>query len=129
VIRGTIPLRVECAPAFNYARDSHTASIISDDTSTGNQQKVLFKSQSLSLDLRYVAEGCPDSGALPDVDLDLLDLRARGHLGLGAYCELNLVDGQSVTFIVRMTPEVEFKMINKPSLEKAEKMGVPLDRT
>ncbi len=30
-IRGTVPFRMECAPAFNYCRDKHTAEV-SDDT-------------------------------------------------------------------------------------------------
>jgi hypothetical protein len=131
VIRGTVPLRVECAPAFNYARDPHTTHITPDDTTPGAQCKVHFQSQSLSLDLRFFAESSADTCPIPEVNLGLLDLRPKGHLGLSACCDLNLVDGQSVTFVLRIPPEAEYmgyKPQEKPSLEKAEQLGVPLDR-
>ena len=130
MIRGVVPLRIECAPAFNYARDSHTTSIISDDSAPGVQTKVLFESKSLSLDLRFVAESSSETNVVPEVDLKLLDLQEKGHLGLGAYCELNLLDGQCVTFVLRVPPEVKasYKSHPKPSLEQATELGVPLDR-
>lgn len=59
-IRGTVPLSMQCAPAFNYARSEHTTSIIDDDStnssSTQPQQKVVFESKELTLDLRYILE-------------------------------------------------------------------------
>ncbi|KAF9238102.1 glycoside hydrolase family 15 protein [Melanogaster broomeanus] len=73
--RGTIPLRVECAPAFNYARDKHTTEIIPDDSvEYCKQHKVLFNSDSLNLDLRFVAESTLENVSTPEVKLDLLDL-------------------------------------------------------
>lgn len=56
VIRGHIPLCMQCAPAFNYARDEHRTSIVDDASTLGSQKKVLFESPRLSLDLRYVTE-------------------------------------------------------------------------
>lgn len=126
MIRGTVPLRVECAPAFNYARDSHTTTILTDESSPYSQNKVLFQSKSLSLDLRFVSDG--ESPAL--VDLKELDLDAKGHLGKGAYCDLSLKDGQCVTFALRIVPEYEKHPHTTPTFnkEKAEELGVPLDR-
>jgi GH15 family glucan-1,4-alpha-glucosidase len=42
-IRGSVPLRVECYPAFNYARDPHKVE--------PNPRGVLFRSQGLDLEL------------------------------------------------------------------------------
>ncbi|KAH6907503.1 glycoside hydrolase family 15 protein [Coprinopsis sp. MPI-PUGE-AT-0042] len=82
-VRGTLPLRMECAPAFNYARDAHTTTIVEDDTiplpvecadivddccnegstdenpheckKTTKHLKAVFDSPSLTMDLRWVA--------------------------------------------------------------------------
>ncbi|KAH9948315.1 glycoside hydrolase family 15 protein [Amylocystis lapponica] len=75
VIRGVVPLRVECAPAFNYARAPHTTHLSA---------------------LENVAE--------PNVHLELLDLAAKGHKGPGVFCELALSEGQAVTFVLRIPP-------------------------
>jgi hypothetical protein len=128
VVRGTIPLRIECAPAFNYARDAHTTSIILDDTSPHqHQHKVLFKSHSLSLDLRHVAE-C-DSGTAPDIQWSILDLSAKGHLGPAVCTQLDLFEGAMVTFVFRSPPHEEYKPMVKPTQEEAHQLGVPLERT
>ncbi|KAF5315037.1 hypothetical protein D9619_007479 [Psilocybe cf. subviscida] len=68
-IRGALPLRIECAPAFNYARDAHTTRVVRDESVPASanggkpQMKVLFESPDLNLDLRYVAENT--SGTTP----------------------------------------------------------------
>ncbi|EAU80931.2 glycosyl hydrolase [Coprinopsis cinerea okayama7 len=31
-VRGTLPMRMQCAPAFNYARDEHTTTFVEDDS-------------------------------------------------------------------------------------------------
>lgn len=64
VIRGNIPIRVECAPAFDYARATHTTEIVVDESVMPKQgaaesewqKKVCFESEGLDLDLRFVAE-------------------------------------------------------------------------
>lgn len=60
-IRGALPLSMQCAPAFNYARSTHTTSIVADDSilpssTVQPQQKVIFESKELTVDLRYVIE-------------------------------------------------------------------------
>jgi GH15 family glucan-1,4-alpha-glucosidase len=42
-IRGCVPVKMECYPAFNYARDPHTA--------TRSDRGVVFESQTLSIEL------------------------------------------------------------------------------
>ncbi|KAG8215705.1 hypothetical protein J3R82DRAFT_7584 [Butyriboletus roseoflavus] len=129
VIRGTLPLRVECAPAFNYARDSHTTEIVVDDTVPfQTQNKVAFSSPNLDLDLRYVAESTIDNVPAPKVNLDLLDISSQGHLGPATYCNLSLVEGQRVTFVLRIRPEQGFPVKIKPTQAQADELGVPLEK-
>jgi hypothetical protein len=39
------------------------------------------------------------------VSLETLNLSAKGHLGLAAQAEFTLVEGQRVTFVLRIVPE------------------------
>jgi len=112
-IRGTLPIVMQCAPAFNYARSTHITSITNDDsvpTASGEpaQKKALFESDSLALDLRYiaeVAESSLDSGVSPpEIVLEFLDLSNKGHKGLAVHSKLTITEGQCVTFILRTPP-------------------------
>ncbi|KAF8959160.1 glycoside hydrolase family 15 protein [Flammula alnicola] len=109
-IRGHLPIQIQCAPAFNYAQSPHTTSIVDDDSLPFNivQKKALFESDDLSLDLRYVVEntgaGAEGSPALPDVVFEFLDLSANGHKGLAVQSDIELSEGQCVTFILRTPP-------------------------
>ncbi|KAG5640795.1 hypothetical protein DXG03_007184 [Asterophora parasitica] len=55
-LRGTIPLLMQCAPAFNYARDTHTTLLVPHSSippSEPPQDKAVFTSSSdFSLDMR-----------------------------------------------------------------------------
>lgn len=106
-IRGTLPILVQCAPAFNYARSTHITTIIDDESVPSGplQKKALFESDALSLDLRYVT-GCSASEGMhaPQVTLELLDLSAKGHKGLAVQSLLELTEGQCVTFVLRTPP-------------------------
>lgn len=131
VIRGSLPLRVECAPAFNYARDQHTTEILVDDTvPLHTQNKAVFRSPNLDLDLRYVAESTVDGVSAPEIDLDVLDLSSKGHLGPAAYCNLSLDEGQRVTFVLRIRPEGSLTSVQlKATQAHANELGVPLEST
>jgi hypothetical protein len=123
-----MPIRLECAPAFNYARSPHTMTIIRDDCIPScHQNKVLFKSESLSLDLRFVSESMMDNVPAPQINLQELDLRKKGHLGMSACADLSLHEGQAVTFILRTPPAAPSPRIT-PNEEKAESLGVSLER-
>lgn len=120
VIRGAVPIEVQCAPAFNYARSSHKTSIVPDSSTLTPQKKVLFESDALVLDLRYVVGGNAvnllsppfasplnsrqDNVAEPHVDFCLMDLSAKGHKGPAACAKLSLTEGQYVTFVLRIPP-------------------------
>ncbi|KAG6887678.1 hypothetical protein C0995_013593 [Termitomyces sp. Mi166 len=140
-IRGTMPLMMQCAPAFNYARDAHSTDIVPDtsippldlhpyppssDPGTPSQQpepqkKVVFTSSAgFVLDLRYVPESTLDAASVPSVELGTLDLTSKGHKGLAAYAALQLSEGQAVTFVLRTPPEYETTTMTTNDITKAE---------
>lgn len=140
MIRGSLPLRVECAPAFDYARAAHTTELVADDSIPSNfaagkapsrHNKAVFASDAakLSLDLRYVAESSLDNVADPEIELALLDLTKKGHLGPGVSCDLRLTEGQTVTFVLRIPPESEqFQSpASRPTPQNAQELGVPYE--
>ena len=105
-------MRVECAPAFHYALAEHRTSLIPDDSMPANgehasdkQNKALFESDDLTLDLRFVAEYVIDCVPPPKVELCTLDLRPQGHKGISISADLDLVEGQIVTFVLRTLPK------------------------
>ncbi|KAF8434283.1 glycoside hydrolase family 15 protein [Boletus edulis BED1] len=129
VVRGTIPLRVECAPAFNYARDKHTTEVVVDDSVLSHtQNKAVFESPNLKVDLRYVAESTIDNVPIPEVNLDLLDLSSKGHLGPATYSKFSLEEGQRVTFVFRICPKEGFRAPIKATQAQADELGVPLEK-
>jgi GH15 family glucan-1,4-alpha-glucosidase len=72
-VRGTMPLRLECYPAFNYGRDVHQTVVLRDG--------VAFYSPGLSLGLASPVPLKPD----PD----------------GVSADLTLEEGQTVTFVLK----------------------------
>lgn len=105
-------MRVECAPAFHYALAEHRTSLIPDDTipangehASGRQKKACFESDELTLDLRFIAESVVDCVPPPTVELCALDLRPQGHKGISISADLDLVEGQLVTFVLRTPPK------------------------
>lgn len=107
-IRGSIPIQVQCAPAFNYALNPHETFVIDDDSlpKTVYQKKAVFVSPDLTLDLRYVVENTSPGGdvTLPEVILEFLDLSAKGHKGLAVQSNILLEEGHCVTFVLRTPP-------------------------
>lgn len=115
-IRGSLPMQMQCAPAFNYGLSAHATSIVDDDTipafrtgGNASQKKALFQSDSLALDLRYVSEvneastEC-DHITAPEITLEILDLSKKGHKGFAAQSNFTLREGQCVTFVLRTPP-------------------------
>ena len=148
-----MPLRMECAPAFDYARASHDTAIVPDDgvelVSPGSaispsgakaqarqpQSKATFTFANLALDLRYISERCSDTvdvtsasvSSAPSVELKKLDLRESGHLGESICADLDLEEGQVVTLVLRPPPENPSPKNLKPTKETAKALGVPLE--
>lgn len=136
-----MPLRMECAPAFNYARSSHTTNIVLDNSiphadnpcapgsKTEPHMKAQFSSSEaeMDLDLRYVVDSSLDNVPEPEVDLELFDLTPKGHKGPSVSSEFTLVEGQSITFVLRSPPNHKYPDAAKPSKERAEQLNVPFE--
>ncbi|KAI9460245.1 glycoside hydrolase family 15 protein [Lactarius psammicola] len=136
VVRGHQSLRVECAPAFNYALAEHRTSLVPDDSIPAvgedalvKQKKALFESDDLSLDLRFVAESVIDGVPSPSVEFKTLDLRSCGHKGISVSADLDLVEGQVVTFVLRTLPKAtEEQHTSNPTSNKTQELGVSFDQ-
>ena len=133
-----MPLRLECAPAFNYARSPHKTQIIPDNSiahagdprvSAKPHVKALFSAPEadMELDLRYVTESSIENVPEPEIKLGLFDLMNKGHLGESVQCEFKLIEGQAVTFILRSPPKHAYPDAVKPSKEKAEQLGISFE--
>ncbi|GJJ11328.1 hypothetical protein Clacol_005560 [Clathrus columnatus] len=138
VIRGKVPIRMECAPAFNYARSSHTLSLLPDYSADPTinyvsgtlPQRAHFSSSEakLNLDLRVVPDIMGDFATTPDVVLKSFDLRQQGHLGLSVCADMALEEGQAVWFILRVPPgDDEISRHSVPTVERAKTLGVSLE--
>jgi hypothetical protein len=136
VVRGKQSLRVECAPAFHYALHEHRTSLVPDDTIPANggnasdkQKRALFESDELTMDLRFIAESVVDGIPSPSVDLQFLNLMPQGHKGSSICVDLDLVEGQVVTFVLR-TPSMATKEQHNAGAtkEQSEQLGVSFDR-
>jgi hypothetical protein len=125
VIRGSVDFNMECYPAFNYAWDTHTTEIVTEQASedqknivgleatmypkeelhyyAGND-RVIFKSKDLSMDLRFLVK-CGDFDC-PLVKLHT-DKAHDKHKGPGVWTEFDLQETQEVIFVFREIPSTE----------------------
>jgi hypothetical protein len=118
VVRGTVPLRMECYPAFNYCRDPHQTTLINDDLVDGfsGQKKVHFKSKNLDLELRWFVEAGETEKA-PNLDV-VIDRQSadRGLLGPGVYSDFSLQESQVITFVLGELSNCREVPAAKPSI-------------
>lgn len=134
VIRGKVPFRMECAPAFNYCRDDHVTTFEEDKTvaseARNHSDKVLFKSKDLSMDLRYFSTSDDGDVACPVIKLEKKDLGV-GLLGDSIVSEFELEEGQTITFIMRESKENQYanaqhEKAANPGEERAKELGIDL---
>ncbi|CCA76666.1 related to glycosyl hydrolase, family 15 [Serendipita indica DSM 11827] len=91
------------------------------------QQKVLFTSENLKLDLRYVADSTLDDVPVPEINFEILYLPEKGHLGPGAHVDLKLKEGQVVTFFLRTPPKEPPVPHAIPKFETAKEFNVTFE--
>ncbi|WVQ99695.1 hypothetical protein IAU59_006836 [Kwoniella sp. CBS 9459] len=135
-IRGTVPFRMECAPAFNYCRDKHTTELVDDDSVTSecaHVNKGLFTSPSLSLDLRYLSASSDQCVSDPSLELKVEELKNRDLLGPAITSEFSLEEGQCVYFILREVGDYQYasaehQRVANPNPQRAETLGVPMSK-
>ncbi|KAF2770382.1 Six-hairpin glycosidase [Teratosphaeria nubilosa] len=101
-LRGEINVCVRCAPAFNYARDSHTMEIKTQENVLGGEQAqyVVFHSKGLDLEIRATCDRGNCDQEKPQVNFERSD-RGDDMLGPAYVANLHLKEGQRVSFILR----------------------------
>ncbi|WVQ79649.1 hypothetical protein IAT38_001749 [Cryptococcus sp. DSM 104549] len=135
-IRGKVPFRMECAPAFNYCRDKHTTELVADDSSpaiSSGSKKALFTSPGLTLDLRVLAWSSDQCVSDPVVTLHQKTLTERDLLGDAVTCDFELEEGQSVIFVLREVGDYSYASSEHQEFasgahSKAETIGVPVEQ-
>jgi hypothetical protein len=124
---------MECAPAFNYARDTHETTLEQDDSIPATEgrdsthKKATFTSEKLTLDLRFVGDSALENVQAPTGRLQLLNLSHKGHKGHGVFMDLDLEEGQVITFVLRTPPDHSHSPVIRPSEERAKELGVPFE--
>ncbi|KAH8929674.1 glycoside hydrolase family 15 protein [Atractiella rhizophila] len=127
-VRGRVPLKLECYPAFNYARDEHTTNVAADpsalDTTQGHS-KATFASKDLTMELRYISSP-GDTSKAPAVSFekDSASVAVLGLKGAGVTAKFELEETQTVTFIFwepekEKVPETK-PLLATPNLNKAK---------
>lgn len=122
VIRGSVSFKMECYPAFNYAQDKHTTQVINEPVSSDQEtiagfeatlyseedlhyyvssNRVIFKSENLTMDLRHLVKCGEFECPIVKIKLDEED---TAHLGYGAWAEFDLKETQEVVFVFREVP-------------------------
>ncbi|GAA5813056.1 hypothetical protein MFLAVUS_006523 [Mucor flavus] len=123
VIRGSVSFRMECYPAFNYARARHSTEVINEPVSddqqaiagleaklypeedlhyyTGSDRVIYTSDDGLTMDLRHLVKCGEFECPLVKFKVDKKD---TAHLGSGVYSEFDLKETQEVVFIFREVP-------------------------
>ncbi|ORY06481.1 glycoside hydrolase family 15 protein [Basidiobolus meristosporus CBS 931.73] len=104
-IRGTIEVKLECFPAFNYARSKHTTTVhVMQDARSEDHLgpwRVEFASPELTMDLRFTFDCGEHESPFWKYDIE----EREGMLGPGVSTTITLSEGQSITFILREVPQ------------------------
>ncbi|WVQ77827.1 hypothetical protein IAR50_007520 [Cryptococcus sp. DSM 104548] len=136
-IRGKVPFRMECSPAFNYCRDKHTTTMVPDDSSaslSAQPTKALFTSPNLVLDLRTIAWSSDSCVSDPEIHFNIEDFQdSRGLLGPSVTSDFELEEGQTIVFVLREVGDYKYeseqhKEIANPRSMKQKDLGLPLDQ-
>ncbi|XXG94001.1 hypothetical protein Hte_000252 [Hypoxylon texense] len=103
-IRGQMTLGqdVDVFPAFDYARETHTTTILQTVRATESPQSktVTFHSESLKLQLDVTIDcGGGDSDACPS--LVFKKVQKEGMKGEGVVASFTLQEGQAISFVIR----------------------------
>lgn len=109
-------MRMECLPAFDYARDAHTTEVTPAADSDGVWRAV-FTSSALRMELLAVVES-DETVAAPAFELkhDADKSIFPRALGTAAFAEFDLAEGQVVTFVLREVPREASAATISPAL-------------
>ncbi|KAJ5214925.1 CAZyme family GH15 [Penicillium chermesinum] len=103
-MRGSMELKVELFPAFNYARDSHnTRAKLENDLRENPLQSIHFESPTERLQVEIYADSRePDKTGFPQAKFSLEE--RIGLKGRGLVAWIRLAEGQTVQFVLH-SPE------------------------
>ncbi|KAK6948307.1 hypothetical protein Daesc_010072 [Daldinia eschscholtzii] len=101
-IRGQMSLDVDVFPAFDYARESHTTTILQNVSGVDSSQSktVTFHSKDLKLQLDVTIDcGGGESDTCPT--LLFKKVQREGMKGEGVVANFTLQEGQAISFVIR----------------------------
>lgn len=126
VIRGTLDFRLECFPAFDYARKEHETQIL-DDTNAAKisqsndyRKKAVFKGDGMVMELRAMTGCNPDlalsdgANSLPTINFKRDTASWPRHKGPGIVAEFTLTEGQTADFVFREDPQSQGMVAGVP---------------
>ncbi|KAJ4383546.1 hypothetical protein N0V86_001599 [Didymella sp. IMI 355093] len=116
-MRGEVDVNVEVCPAFNYAQDKHTTEILNYGEGGEHDQRVVFKSKDLSLQLNTTIDCGEDDTACPRLSF----MKTSGNeLGNAVTTSFRLTEGQAVSFILRDADDHEPDHIDTNLVDKLQ---------
>ncbi|KAK3336613.1 Six-hairpin glycosidase-like protein [Cercophora scortea] len=101
-IRGRLTLDVEIFPAFEYATEEHTTTILLDEVTscTSESKAVTFHAQTVKLQLDVsIDHGEDETDNCPTVRFR--KVKKPGMLGEGVVATIEIFEGQGISFILR----------------------------
>ncbi|OJJ45425.1 hypothetical protein ASPZODRAFT_134080 [Penicilliopsis zonata CBS 506.65] len=104
--RGSMEMQIEIFPAFNYARDAHTARCkLMDNLADNRLQTIHFESPSEKLQVEIFADSKePDKLGFPQARFEMQE--KPDMLGRGLVANVRLTEGQALTFVIHSPEKV-----------------------
>ncbi|KAK1757445.1 trehalase [Echria macrotheca] len=103
-IRGRLQLEVEVFPAFEYARETHTTTILQENHScshSGASKVVTFHGSRVQLQLDVSIDNGDDDGRFSPPSVSFKKVKRPGMLGEGVVATIDVSEGQAVSFVLR----------------------------
>ncbi|CRK27321.1 hypothetical protein BN1723_003491 [Verticillium longisporum] len=100
-IRGELELDVEIFPAFNYAQEGHTTTLLQTSYNPGAESRTAtFHSKDTKLQLDAIVDrGDVEAGAAPGICFHTV--KRDGMPGEGVVARIKVHEGQAVSFVLR----------------------------
>jgi hypothetical protein len=98
----------------DYAQDNHTTEIDSEG------HHASFKSENLSLSLTITVNDGDSSGGLEQPTVALQKALSSNHLGDGVKAQFRLLEGQSVTFILHDSQDIQPSTITTAMVDEVQ---------
>ena len=136
VIRGTLKFRMECFPAFDYARQGHTTTLVDDEKCTKTKEgklrkKAVFKSDLLTMELRAIIGCNPDTTSTPYTSPAMLEFEIDSeswprHKGPGISAVFEMQEGEIADFVFREDPVLAEDVQGVPNTRTSRTNKAPI---